>query len=283
MITANGHLDVQHSEARGSSRLFWRSWLPAGEMRAYIVLVHGLGEHSGRYEHVARHFTERGFGIYTLDHYGHGKSDGHPGFVQRFSVYADGIRALMAMAREQQPELPAYLLGHSMGGLIAASMLPRHQDEFVACILSGPALKTDAAPPAIVLLLNRILSAILPTLPMIQLDATAVSRDPAVVGAYVRDPLVFHGKLTSRLIAEMTSAMDNTLASAPAVTLPILLLHGEADTLTSPSGSVEYHANAGSGDKTLKLYPGLYHEIFNEPEKDEVLADASSWIEEHLP
>jgi alpha-beta hydrolase superfamily lysophospholipase len=117
---------------------------------------------------------------------------------------------------------------------------------------------------------------------MIGLDPAGVSRDPEVVRAYVRDPLVHHGKLTARLIAELKKAMQATLARAPEVSLPLLIMHGGDDVLTSPAGSREFHAHAGSADKTLKIFPGLYHEIFNEPEKDAVLLDMADWLEAHL-
>lgn len=276
------YLDVTHSKARGSSRLYQQTWEPDEQTRAVVLLVHGLGEHSGRYAHVAEHLTSRGFAVCTFDHYGHGKSDGHAGFVERFSVYLDGVNALGSKIQAEYPSLPLFLVGHSMGGLIAAACLLANQDAFRACVLSGPALKTDQAPPALLLALNRLLSAVVPTLPMIQLDASGVSRDPAVVEAYVNDPLVFHGKLTARLIAELSKTMDNTLSRAAEIRIPVILMHGEEDQLTSPSGSQEMFANVSSADKTLRLYPGLYHEIFNEPEQEAVLADMSTWLEEHL-
>ena len=282
MIHNEGSLEFRHSKARGSSRLHRQSWLPDGETRGIVLLVHGLGEHSSRYGHVASSLTQRGLALHMLDHYGHGKSDGHGGHVPRFSVFMDGVTALLDDVRKTSGDLPLFLVGHSMGGLITARFLMTRQDEFRAAALSGPAFRSDEAPPAIVLWLNRLLSALVPTLPMIALDPTLVSRDPAVVEAYVNDPLVHHGKLTSRLIAEMAKAMDDTLARAAEVTLPLLIMHGEADKLTAPEGSAEFHASAGSADKTLKLYPGLFHEIFNEPERDTVLADLGNWLEAHL-
>jgi alpha-beta hydrolase superfamily lysophospholipase len=169
-----------------------------------------------------------------------------------------------------------------MGGLIAATYLLDNQDAFKACVLSGPALKTDQAPPALLLALNRLLSKLVPTLPMIQLDASGVSRDPAVVDAYVSDPLVFHGKLSARLIAELSATMDDTLSRAGEIRIPLILLHGEKDVLTAPSGSQEMFDNVSSDDKTLKIYPGLFHEIFNEPEKETVLLEMSTWLEAQL-
>ena len=283
MRHSDEYLNVRHTKARGTSHLYQQTWLPDDGTRAALLLVHGLGEHSSRYEHVAKHCSRHGFAVYAMDHYGHGKSDGHPGHVQKFSVYLDGVATLFEKIQREQPGRPIFLVGHSMGGLIAATYLLDNQAEFAGCVLSGPALKTDAAPPGIVLAINRLLSALVPTVPVIQLDASAVSRDPQVVEAYVHDPLVFHGKYSSRLVSEMTATMHDTLARANDIQLPVILMHGEEDALTSPSGSLEMFENAGSADKTIKIYPGLYHEIFNEPEQDQVLADMSDWLEAHLP
>lgn len=282
MTHTDGTLEFRHSEARGSSRLYRQSWLPDADVRAAVLLVHGLGEHSSRYEYVATSLAQRGIALHALDHYGHGKSDGHGGHVPRFSVFLDGVAALLDDVKTSSADLPLFLVGHSMGGLIAARFLMDRQNEFRAAALSGPAFRSDEAPPAIVLWLNRLLSMLVPTLPMIALDPSLVSRDRAVAEAYVNDPLVHHGKLTSRLIAEMAKAMDDTLARAPEVILPLLIMHGEADKLTAPAGSAEFYASAGSADKTLRTYPGLFHEIFNEPERDDVLADLGDWLESHL-
>ena len=278
----DGFLEFRHSEARGSSRLYHQAWLPDGEIRAAVLLVHGLGEHSARYEHVAAQLTDCGFAVFAIDHYGHGKSDGRMGYVERFSVYLDGVDELLKTVRSRHPSLPLFLIGHSMGGLIAATYLLANRDAFRACVLSGPALQTDQAPPALILALIRLLAALVPTVPMIQLDASGVSRDPAVVEAYVNDPLVLHGKLSARLIAELSTTMDNTLSRANEIHIPLLVLHGEKDVLAAPSGSQEMYDNVSSSDKTLKIYPGLFHEIFNEPEKESVLADASTWLEARL-
>jgi alpha-beta hydrolase superfamily lysophospholipase len=279
---SDGYLDFRHSEARGTSHLYWQAWRPDTGPRGAILLVHGLGEHSGRYAHVARACNERGLAVYAVDHYGHGRSDGQPGFVERFSVYLDGVRSLQEHLREQETDVPVFLLGHSMGGLIAAALLCSGQADFRACVLSGPAFKTDNEPSALLRWLNRLLSWLVPTAPMVALDPAGVSRDPEVVKAYVRDPLVFHGKLSARLIAEMMAAMGDTLECATSIELPILVLHGEEDRLTSPEGSARFCASIASRDKTLKTYPGLYHEIFNEPEKDAVIAAMLDWLEAHL-
>lgn len=282
MKHTDGYLEVRHSKARGSSRLYQQSWTPDTQARAAVLLVHGLGEHSSRYTHVAEHLTQRGFAVYALDHYGHGKSDGHAGFVERFSVYLDGVSALLAKVQEEHQQRPLFLLGHSMGGLIAAAFLLDHQSAFRAAVLSGPAIESDQAPPAIVIALIRLLSAIVPTLPLIQLDASGISRDQDVVTAYMHDPLVHHGKLSARLIAEMSATMNVTMARAADISLPLMLMHGEEDRLTAPAGSAALYEAISSTDKSLKTYPGLYHEIFNEPEQETVLEDMSNWLEAHL-
>jgi alpha-beta hydrolase superfamily lysophospholipase len=197
-------------------------------------------------------------------------------------VYVDGLRALRDDVRGQDADLPLFLVGHSMGGLIAAAFLAEDQASFRGCVLSGPALQSDVEPPALVMAIVRLISWLAPTVPLIGLDPGGVSRDPDVVAAYVKDPLVHHGKATARLITELSSNMRAALATAPAIELPLLVMHGDADMLTSPAGSQALHDRAGSTDKTLKLYPGLYHEIFNEPERDEVLGDMSAWLEAHL-
>jgi alpha-beta hydrolase superfamily lysophospholipase len=278
----DGWPELRHTSARGTSRLYRQSWFPEEPARAAILLVHGLGEHSSRYEYLATHCTARGFAVHTLDHYGHGRSEGLRGHVERFSVYLDGLRALRDDVRTRDADLPLFLLGHSMGGLIAATFLGEDQASFRGCVLSGPALKSDVEPPALVMAIVRFISLVAPTVPLIGLDPGGVSRDPAVVNAYVSDPLVHHGKATARLITELSSAMRAALAAASAIELPLLVMHGDADVLTSPAGSQALHDAAGSADKTLKLYPGLYHEIFNEPERDQVLGDMSAWLEAHL-
>ena len=282
MKHTKGWLELRHTSARGTSRLYRQSWLPDGPSRAAILLAHGLGEHSGRYEHLAAHCTARGFAVHAVDHYGHGRSEGLRGHVERFSVYVDGLRSLRDDVRGQHSDLPLFLLGHSMGGLIAATFLGEDQASFRGCVLSGPALRSDAEPSKLAMALVRLISWLAPTAPLIGLDPSGVSRDPAVVKAYVNDPLVHHGKATARLIAELSSTMRATLAAAPAIGLPLLVMHGDADILTSPAGSQALCDAATSADKTLKVYPGLYHEIFNEPERDEVLGDMSAWLEAHL-
>lgn len=283
MSERDGWLEIQPPAAAAPVRLYYREWLPAGAPRARLLLVHGLGEHIGRYEHVARFFTGHGFSVHAVDHEGHGKSGGTPGFVANFGHYLDGLSALLDHVRREGGDTPLFLVGHSMGGLISALFLLHHQQAFAGCVLSGPLVKSDAEPPRLVLLINRLLSKILPRLGVLRLDATAVSRDPVVVEKYLSDPLVFNGKVTTRLVDELFVATRQLVAEADEIRIPLLLLHGERDRLTSPEGSKLLHGLVSSTDKTLKHYPGLYHEIFNEPEQLEVLTDVLAWLDRHLP
>jgi alpha-beta hydrolase superfamily lysophospholipase len=270
------------ASAGAGAALHWHGWLPEGAPRAVVVLAHGYAEHLGRYEYFAGKLNAAGIAVYALDHWGHGKSDGTYGFVPRFSAFTDGIEALLAEVEARHGDCPRFLIGHSMGGLIAAAHLLTHQAHYAGAILSGPAIKVAEAPSWLLTQVSRLLSRFLPRAGVLALDASGVSRDPAVVAAYRADPLVYTGKMSARLAAEMFDAMAGVQSQAAQIELPILLLHGEADSLTAPEGSRFLHARVSSSDKQLTLYPGLYHEIFNEPERDSVIGDVTTWIAKHL-
>lgn len=278
----DGTLRLGPKSAGAGAELFWKAWLPEAP-KAVVLLAHGYAEHLGRYEYFATKLNAAGIAVYALDHWGHGKSEGTYGFVPRFSAYTDGVEALLAEIEARHPDLPRFLIGHSMGGLIAAVHLAAHQSHYAGAILSGPAIKAAEEPSKLLIWVSRLLSALAPKLGVLALDAEGVSRDPAVVAAYRADPLVYTGKMSARLAAEMFDAMAEARAKAGTIALPILLLHGEADRLTAPVGSQFLAETVASTDKQLKLYPGLYHEIFNEPERDEVIGDVTDWIAKHLP
>ena len=276
-------LELPLSSAGSGASLHWQRWMPETAPRAIVLLVHGYAEHLGRYGHVASALAAAGFGVYALDHWGHGKSDGTPGFVPAFSAFTDGVELLLAQTEAEHPQVPLFLIGHSLGGLIAALHLITHQRHYAGTILSGPAIKAAEEPSRFMIWISRLLSRLAPRLGVLKLDARGVSRDPAVVAAYMADPLVYTGKMGARLAKEMFEAKAAARAGAETITLPMLLLHGQDDRLTAPQGSEYLAAHLGSADKTLKLYPGLYHEIFNEPEQREVLDDVVRWLEAHLP
>lgn len=264
------------------TRIYYQCWLPKGESKAVLLIVHGLAEHSGRYMNVVNHFVPLGYAVYGIDHLGHGKSDGTRVYVERFEDYTDTLKRYFDMVRDWQLERPIFLVGHSLGGAISALYLFDHQTGLTGAVLSGPAVKVpDNIPPAVAFV-GKVLATLIPKFGVMGLEADGVSRDPAVVQAYRNDPLVYTGKITARLGAEYLKAMQRISADAGKITLPILIIQGSADKLVDPDGAHMLYATVSSIDKTIKIYDGFYHEVFNEPEHEQVLRDVETWLEAHL-
>jgi alpha-beta hydrolase superfamily lysophospholipase len=268
-------------EGAGGLRIWWRSWRPDRAPDALVVIAHGGGEHSGRYVHVAQRLTDAGFAVHALDHRGHGRSGGTRGLVDRFDHVVADLGAFVERAREAEPGVPAFLLGHSMGGAISLRYAIDHQDRLDGLLLSGPVALIETAGP-LTRAAARILSPVVPKLGVYEVDVEGISRDPAVVDAYVNDPLVFHGKLPVRTVAELTSAVGRFPDAVGGLRLPLLVFHGAADEIASPNGARMVAERAGSDDVTLRLYDGLCHEVLNEPEKDAVMDDVIAWLREHM-
>lgn len=262
--------------------IYYQYWLPEGEPKAILLVIHGLAEHSGRYMNVVNFLVPSGYAVYGIDHIGHGKSDGKRVYVKRFQDYTKTLKNYFDMIREWQPEKPIFLIGHSMGGLISAAYLLEHQDELSGAVLSGPGIKVPDNISQAIIFVGKMLSIITPKAGLIQMDAEGVSRDPAVVDAYVNDPLVYTGKITARLGAELLKAMQYVTDQAPKIRLPIMIVQGSDDKLVDPSGAQLLYDLVSSKDKTIKIYNGFYHEVFNEPEHEQVLNDVKTWIEAHL-
>ena len=174
--------------------IYYRYWIPNEQPKALILLVHGAGEHCARYQQFATLMVDNGYVVAGLDHPGHGKSDGIPGFIASFDDYLETLNLFHQQVKSEFPRLPQILLGHSMGGLIGSNYLLQHQGEFAGCVLSGPAIKTDLEPGFIQTWVIRLLSALIPRTGLLALDPAGVSRDPAEVALYVNDPLVHHGR-----------------------------------------------------------------------------------------
>jgi acylglycerol lipase len=266
----------------GGVSIFWRSWLPPGPCRGVVVIAHGAGEHSGRYLHVADRLVREGYAVYALDHRGHGRSGGPRAYIDRMDNAVADLDTLVLRAASEQPGVPIVLLGHSMGGTVSLCYALRHQDRLAALALSGPLAALEAASP-VVRMAARTLSALTPRLGVIGVDSSLVSRDPAVVQAYNADPLVHHGKLPARTVAELGAAIESFPSRVPEITVPTLILYGTADGLCPTEGSVMLGRRIGAADLTVKSYPGLYHEIFNEPEQEQVLDDLCAWLNTHVP
>ena len=260
-----------------------QSWSPEGTPRALLLLVHGLAEHCGRYMNLVERAVPRGFVVHSLDHVGHGRSDGARTYVRSFSNFTDTLEAYRAMLRHEHPEMPFFLVGHSLGALIAAATLLDHQDAFRGAILSGALVQVPDNISPLTVFLSRLISRIVPRLRLVGVDASGVSRDPTVVRAYLEDPLVYNGKTTARLGFEILRTIRRVCAEAATIRLPILFLHGEADRLTSVDGACKLHQAILSADKTLRVYDGLHHEVYNEPEHPQVIEDVLAWIDVRVP
>ena len=263
---------------RDGLRLFRRSWLPERAERS-LVLAHGFAEHSGRYEHLARWFGGRGFAVSAYDHRGHGRSEGVRTHVEDFSEYLDDLGTFLETVRAELPDLPILLVGHSMGGLIVAAFLADRRPEVAAAVTSGAALQLGPDVTGIRLRLAHIMRRILPRIRMNSpLDPAGLTRDEAVVRAYLDDPLVFRS-LTASFGAEMLAATEQIGSRAFEIQVPLLLLHGEDDPMCPVSGSRSFHEGLHVGGSALRTYPGLRHEIFNEPEQERVFEDIAKWAD----
>lgn len=265
------------------TRLFAQRWDPDGEARGAVVVAHGYAEHSDRYRHVAAALVASGWSVLALDHRGHGRSQGRRAVTDHLAWLVSDLHALVGRAAKVGPQSRPVLLGHSMGGGLAAAYALAHPVELSALVLSAPALGMAATTPPWQRAAMKALSALAPGAGTVRLPAAAVSRDPVVVKAYEEDPMVFHGKVPARTAREMLRASDLVARRAPELRMPLLVMHGGADSLVPPAGGDTLYRQAGSSDKALKVYPGLYHEIFNEPEKDTVISDLLAWLEGHAP
>ena len=271
------------TEATGSfpgvagRQIFWHSWTPAQPARGAIVLVHGAGEHSGRYAHVVARLVNEGYAVQASDHRGHGRSDGPRAFIEDMDDVVADVDSLVDRAVAAGPALPVFMLGHSMGGLVALRYALVHQERLAGLILSAALAALESVPRPLALV-GRALSVVAPRTPLIAIDPSLISRDPAVVEAYRADPLVHHGKLPARTAAQLADAVESFPATVGAIRLPTLILYGAADGLCPPAGSEMLAQRIGSDDKTAKAYDGLFHEILNEPEREAVLDDIMSWL-----
>jgi acylglycerol lipase len=275
------HLEGNFKGVRDAN-IYYQAWLPDGDVKAVLFVVHGLGEHCGRYMNHVNRFVPLGYAVYGLDHLGHGKSDGEREVIERFEDYTDVLTTYYGMVKGWQPEKSIFILGHSMGGLITCSYLLDHQADFKGAIFSAPAIKVGESITSMTITMGKVLSRIAPKTGVLALDATTISHDPAVVKAYADDPLVFHGKTPARLAAEMLKAMMRVTAETDKITLPFIVVQGSEDKLVDPGGAQMLYDKAGSKDKTLKIYKGLYHEVHNEPEREVMFKDLETWLAEHV-
>jgi acylglycerol lipase len=277
------HTSVQFAAADGLL-LTRQAWRPAGAPAAVLAVVHGYGEHGGRYRGFAEDMAARGYESHVYDLRGHGRSGGPRGHLGRFTDYLDDTAVFLDAVREEQPRRPLYLLGHSLGGLIAAAFVEdQRADALAGLILSSPFLGLGMRVPPLKIGAARLLSLVAPSMKIGNtLDAAALSHDQDVVRAYGVDPLNHH-VATARWAAEVLAAQSATLSAAGAIRLPLLVLYADADAVADPDASRELFAGAGSADKTVHCYEGYYHEIFNEIGRETVFADLAAWLAARAP
>ena len=258
--------------------LFEESWETEGKADGALVIVHGFAEHCTRYGHVAEKLNQNAFSVYAYDQRGHGNSPGKRAYIERLEYLTNDLSVFVDRVRGRIGDTPLFLMGHSMGGLVLASYVLRHDPQVRGVVFSSSALKIAADTKPILQKVSGFLSAVAPTLPVMQLDAKAISRIPEEVGKYVNDPKVYHGKMLARTAYEMMSGMKDVQQRFPEFRLPVLFLHGTADTLVDVEASKAAFERAGAEDKTLTLYEGAFHEVFNDNDRERFLSDLIAWL-----
>ena len=268
-------------QGSGGFNIFIRSWRPDRRPRGVVVIVPGFNSHSGQYHWVGDQLAVRDLAVYSLDLRGRGRSDGYRFFVQEFSDYTRDVSALINLAKAREPGLPVYLLGHSAGGVVACRYALENPSELAGLICESFAFQVPA--PDFALAVLKGLSHIAPHAHVLRLRNEDFSRDPKVVQSMNSDPLIANEVQPTQTVAAMVRADEQLKKEFYLITLPVLILHGTSDRATKPAGSQFFYDNAGSIDKTLKLYEGRYHDPLNDIGKEEVLADITRWIHARLP
>lgn len=248
--------------------------------KASILLVHGLGEHCLRYAHVARAFNDIGFNVYSFDLRGHGQSEGERAFVTDVQRYCDDVEAVYLTIPKN---LPLYILGHSMGGLITLQfLLQQKRPDVRAAIFSGAAIKAGADITPFVIFITKLLAQFFPKLQTTKLDPKSISRDPETVQHYQGDPLIYRQGIKTGLGLALLKGMDEATARFEEFDYPMLVMHGGADKITNIEGSKQLYEKAKSTSKTLKIWDGAYHEIFNETNRTEIIDFMTNWAQKTL-
>ena len=278
---------MKHSEGTIISsdgvELYYQRWLPDIKPRAGVAILHGIGGHSGQstYTHLINHLVPLGYALYGLDLRGHGRSGGRRGSINKWEEYRDDLQAFLCMIKEQESNQTVFAVGQSLGGLIVLEFALHYPQEVKGVIVSAPGLsEPDISPIRFILL--QTLSSIWPHLTLNpKLDLSGVSRDPKEVEKMHADPLT-DPKYSPRFAMETLSALQWTHANAADFKVPIMIIHGSADPLTSPKGSQTFFEHITIEDKTLKLYEGGYHQSFIDVNRDEVLRDVVNWLDRHV-
>lgn len=263
-----------------STDQFWQAWTP-DTARGVVVVVHGAHEHGGRYAHVGERLAEAGYAAYAVDHPGHGRSPGQRGNIDSMSAAVRGVDELVRVAADRHSDVPVFVYGHSLGGLVTLQYLTGEPDERIrGAVVSAPALDVSTA-TGVQKVAAPLLSRFAPGIGVLTLDVETISRDPEVVRAYRDDPLNYTGKMRARTGTELMLAALAMPERLRSLALPLLVIHGGEDRLMPAAASEVVRDHAGSEDVTVKIYEGLFHEPHNEPEKEQVLGDIVAWLDAH--
>jgi alpha-beta hydrolase superfamily lysophospholipase len=258
------------------------AWLPDQQPRAVVLLVHGLSEHSGRYAHVATRFVEQNYAVYALDHRGHGQSEGLRSYFDSLDQPVNDLKQYLDAIKAADPDKRIFVYGHSLGSLITLVFLLRYQQEVSGAIISANTLGVEFAQPRFLITASSVLNNLIPKQAVAPpLPSAALSHDPVIVKDYDTDPLNYRGKVRVRMGYLILQASRQVRERMHELTLPLLIFHGGADKICPPNGSQLLYESVESPDRTLKFYPGLYHETHNELEKETVLADIVNWLNAH--
>jgi alpha-beta hydrolase superfamily lysophospholipase len=274
-------MNEESLEGVGGLKIFVRSWRPQGRVRGVMSLIHGFNAHGGYMEWPGEQFAADGFAVYALDLRGRGKSEGERFYVEEFSDYLGDVDRLVNLAKERNPGLPVYVLGHSAGGVIATSYVFEHQGEIAGLICESFAF--DVGLPNAVSLILKGISHLTPHLHVFSLKNADFSRDPKAVERMNNDPLIARESQPAETAAEMLKAAERLRENMPRFTTPVFIIHGTADKATRPEGSQYFYDNAASTDKTLKLYKGHFHDLLSDIDKEIVMGDIKAWINRRLP
>jgi alpha-beta hydrolase superfamily lysophospholipase len=270
------------AKSKDGLKLVGREWKPAGAVRGAVCLIHGHGEHTGRYPHVATAFNQAGYALLGLDLRGHGQSEGQRGFTPSYDAFLDDIDVALSVTRSRFPSRPLFIYGHSLGGNLVLYHAVRRKPALSGVIASSPLLRLAFEPPAWKTTTGRLMSNIWPAFSMQSgLEQAALSHDPEVVRAYAADPLV-HDRLSARLGTGFLDAGQWLIDHGTELALPLLIYCGSQDRIVSADACREFAAKV-KGDCTIKIWEGLYHETHNEPQKAEVLATVTQWLKAHTP
>lgn len=260
--------------------LLVHTWRPSAPARAVLVICHGLNSHGGQYAWVGRRMAQAGVAVYALDLRGRGRSEGERFFVAQAGDYVDDLASVIALAARDEPELPIFLIGHSVGGGVACTYVLDHQDRLAGFICESFAYRIPA--PGFLLGVIKVLARIAPKLRVFKLKNADFTRDPALLAALDADPFIAGESQPAQTVAALVRADERLTREFDRVTLPVLILHGTADRATLADGSRAFHAAARSSDKTLKLYDGAVHDLLADTVRETVLADVTDWIDRRI-